>query len=99
MLRHDLGRKPSSAARCRPENRTRMTIFYFIRHAEHDLLGHELVGRRPGVHLNENGRAQAARLATVFSRMPLDGVLCSPRERARETAEPIAARRECPVTV
>jgi probable phosphoglycerate mutase len=76
-----------------------MTIFHFIRHAEHDLLGHELVGRRPGVHLNENGRVQAARLAAVFSCTSLDGVLCSPRERARETADPIAARQECPVTV
>lgn len=76
-----------------------MTIFHFIRHAEHDLLGRELVGRRPGVHLNENGRAQAARLAAVFSHTPLDDVFCSPRERARETADPIAARHERSATV
>jgi probable phosphoglycerate mutase len=76
-----------------------MTIFHFIRHAEHDLLGHELVGRRPGVHLNDNGRAQAARLAAAFARTLLDSVLCSPQERARETADPIAARQERPITV
>lgn len=76
-----------------------MTIFHLVRHAEHDLLGHELVGRRPGVHLNEKGRGQAARLAAIFSATALDGVVSSPQERARETADPIAARRERPVTV
>jgi broad specificity phosphatase PhoE len=75
-----------------------MTMFHLIRHAEHDLLGRELVGRRPGVHLNERGRAQAARLAAALAEVRLDAVLSSPRERAWETAEPIAARQERSVT-
>jgi probable phosphoglycerate mutase len=69
-----------------------VTVFHFIRHGEHDLLGRELVGRRAGVHLNENGKAQAARLAQFFAESEIDAVFSSPRERARETAEPIAAR-------
>ena len=69
-----------------------MTLFYLIRHGEHDLLGRELVGRRPGVRLNEKGRAQARRLADALAKRPLAAVLSSPLERARETAEPIAAR-------
>jgi probable phosphoglycerate mutase len=70
-----------------------VTAFYLLRHAEHDLLGRELVGRRPGVHLNAAGRAQAGRLATMLADEAFDAVLSSPQERARETAELIAARQ------
>ena len=45
----------------------------------------------PGVSLGENGRAQAARLAERFSGEQLAAIYSSPLERARETAEPIAA--------
>jgi broad specificity phosphatase PhoE len=76
-----------------------VTTFYLLRHAEHDLLGRELVGRRPGVHLNAAGRAQAARLAATLADAAFDEILSSPLERARETAEPIAARQSRPVTV
>ncbi|HEX7967965.1 MAG TPA: histidine phosphatase family protein [Stellaceae bacterium] len=70
-----------------------MTVFHFIRHAEHDLLGRELVGRRPGVHLNQTGRERAGRIAGALADVPLEAVLSGPLERARETAEAIARRR------
>jgi broad specificity phosphatase PhoE len=70
-----------------------VTTFYLLRHAEHDLLGRELVGRRRDVHLNASGHAQAARLAATLADAAFSEVLSSPQERARETAEPIAARQ------
>lgn len=76
-----------------------MTIFYVIRHGDHDLLGRELVGRRAGVSLNEKGRVQAGRLADALKDQAIAQVLSSPRERARETAEPIAARQGRKVAV
>jgi broad specificity phosphatase PhoE len=70
-----------------------MTVFYLVRHAHHDRLGKELVGRRPNVFLSEAGRVQAMRLAAMLGDMAFDKVLSSPRERARQTAEPLAARQ------
>lgn len=66
------------------------TIFHLIRHAAHDRLGSVLVGRLNGVHLSLRGRAAARSLASLFAREEIAAVLTSPRERAQETAEPIA---------
>lgn len=67
------------------------TIFHLIRHAAHDRLGTVLVGRLNGVHLSLAGRAQARELAQHFAREEIGAVISSPRERAQETADPIAA--------
>ena len=67
-------------------------VVHLVRHAAHGLLGRVLAGRRPGVHLSPEGRDQAERLAARLAREPLAIVQTSPLERARETAEPIAAR-------
>jgi probable phosphoglycerate mutase len=45
----------------------------------------------PGWQLNAKGRAQARWLAQQLSRLPIGRVYTSPLERARETAESIAA--------
>jgi len=66
------------------------TIFHLIRHAAHDRMGTVLVGRLNGVHLSLAGRAGAKDLARVFAREEISAVISSPRERAQETAEPIA---------
>jgi probable phosphoglycerate mutase len=66
------------------------TIFHLIRHAAHDRIGTVLVGRLNGVHLSLAGRAQAKELARAFAREEISAVISSPRERAQETAEPIA---------
>ena len=68
------------------------TTLLLVRHAAHGLLGRVLTGRMPGVSLGEEGRRQAARLAERLSRETVAAVYSSPLERARETAEPIAAR-------
>lgn len=66
------------------------TIFHLVRHAAHDRVGTVLVGRLNGVHLSLAGRAQARGLAEHFRREEIAAVLSSPRERAQETAEPVA---------
>lgn len=53
----------------------------------------------PGVHLGEVGREQARRLARRFANENVASVQTSPLERARETAEPIAAATGAAVAV
>lgn len=69
-----------------------MTTFYLLRHGLNDWVDRKLAGWLPGVHLNERGRHQAARLAERLSRARLDAIVSSPLDRARETAAPLAAR-------
>ncbi len=52
----------------------------------------------PGVLLNEDGRAQAVRLAAYFSGRSIAAVVSSPLARAQETAAPIAAALGLAVT-
>jgi len=68
------------------------TTFFLVRHAAHERVGSMLCGRMPGIRLGEPGRAQARRLAERFAGETIAAVQSSPLERARETAEPIAAR-------
>jgi probable phosphomutase (TIGR03848 family) len=46
-----------------------------------------LAGWTPGIHLDETGRKQAARLGERLSGLPVGRVVSSPLERCRETAE------------
>ncbi len=69
-----------------------MTKFLLIRHATNNTVGKRLAGRMAGVRLNEEGRAQAQKLAERFADLPIAAVYSSPLERAVETAEPIAGR-------
>ena len=64
-----------------------------LRHGTNDYVKtHRLAGRTPGVHLNDEGAAQAAALAERLASLPIAAVYSSPLERARETAAPAAAR-------
>jgi len=67
-----------------------MPILYLIRHGKNDFTGKRLVGRRPGVHLNERGREQAALVAESLKTIKFRKIFSSPLERAVETAEPLA---------
>src|SRR5512132_4536576 len=67
-----------------------MTCAFLIRNAAHDLLGRAIAGRRPGVSLNFEGRGQAERVRRRFQNEAITAIHCSPQDRARETAEPIA---------
>ncbi len=59
-----------------------MTTFYLIRHATNDQVGWKLAGRAAGLHLNDEGRRQARRLAERLEREPIARVYTSPLERA-----------------
>lgn len=76
-----------------------MSTFYLIRHGEHDLLGKVLTGRMPGVSLNERGRAQGEQVAERLASVGITAIYSSPRERAQESAAPLAARLGLPVTI
>lgn len=52
-----------------------------------------LAGRRPGVHLDDHGRAQAQSAAERLADVRLDLMVSSPLERCLQTVEPVAAGR------
>ena len=76
-----------------------MTTILLIRHGENDELSKgKLYGRKPGVHLNERGQAQAKALAEALKAEKLAAVYSSPLDRALETAKPIAKLQKLEVT-
>ncbi len=76
-----------------------MTTFYLIRHGTNDMLPRALAGRLPGIHLNDEGRAEAQRVAARLKHHPIRYLFSSPMERARETAEPLAHALNLPVQI
>jgi probable phosphomutase (TIGR03848 family) len=70
---------------------SRPTTIVLVRHGQTPTTGKLLPGRAPGLHLSDVGVAQAERAAERVAEMKqVRAVLCSPLERARETAAPIA---------
>lgn len=67
---------------------------FLVRHGRTPTTGEVLPGRAPGLHLSDEGRAQAEAAAERIAalRRPPAAVYASPLERAVETARPIAAR-------
>jgi len=66
----------------------------FVRHGQTPTTGTTLPGRAPGLHLAEQGVAQAEAVAARLAALgKVDAVYASPLERTRETAAPIAAAR------
>lgn len=64
-----------------------MTTVLLIRHAVNDYVKTgKLAGWTPGVHLNEEGTAQAEALGACLADVPLKVLYTSPLERAVETA-------------
>jgi broad specificity phosphatase PhoE len=76
-----------------------VTTFFLIRHGEKDADDQRLSGRLPGIHLTARGRRQAQALARELADAPIRRVYCSPLERARETAAPIAEARRLGVEI
>jgi probable phosphomutase (TIGR03848 family) len=70
-----------------------MTTFLLIRHGLTDAVGQMMTSHDAGVHLNPEGRDQAASLPTRLGVVPIAAIYASPLERARETAQPIADAR------
>jgi probable phosphoglycerate mutase len=70
-----------------------------VRHAAIDGLGVRIPGRTPGISLNELGKVQAHCLARRLGRLPVSAVYSSPMERARQTADAVAAAMRLPLHV
>ena len=69
-----------------------MTEFLLIRHAINDWVSTgRLAGWTAGVHLNAEGRIQAAALGEHLAQAHLDAIYASPLERTLETAQAVAA--------
>lgn len=67
------------------------STFIFVRHGESDGMRERLAGRAPGIGLTLQGKAQANAAARHLASFPVTRILSSPQQRARETAELIAA--------
>ena len=68
-----------------------ITVILFVRHGQTPTTGSVLPGRARGLHLSEEGQAQAADAARrIEAAAMVSAVYCSPLERTRETAAPIA---------
>src|SRR4051812_23471926 len=96
--------RSNSRARLRREDIARMpdpTTIFLVRHGQTDWIAHGIAGRLPDVHLNAQGREQAARLVERMRYLPLGAIYSSPLERTQETAAPLARAlgldvRTCP---
>ena len=68
------------------------TVVHLLRHGEVYNLQHVIYARLPGFRLSEEGRVMAKVVAGFLARRDVVAVFSSPMERARETAEPLAAQ-------
>ena len=75
-------------------SRKKPTLVLMVRHGRTPTTGQVLPGRAKGLHLGDEGVAQAERAAqriAALGRGKVKAVYASPMERTRETAAPIAA--------
>jgi probable phosphoglycerate mutase len=68
-----------------------MSRFLLVRHAASDWAGDRIAGRLGGIHLAAAGRQQAQQLADSLAAEKISAIFSSPRERAYETAQFLAA--------
>lgn len=76
-----------------------MTVLHLVRHGQVENPEKVVYGRQPGWHLSARGRAEAEVIARHLASRRLQRVYTSPLERARETAEVVAAACGCAVEV
>ena len=77
-----------------------MPTLLLIRHGDNDFLASQrLPGHLSGIHLNKEGRVQAAQLAQCLSKLSVRAIYSSPLERAVETAEPLAEALQMKTTL
>jgi probable phosphoglycerate mutase len=76
-----------------------MTLVLLVRHAVTDVTGKRLSGSIPGIHLSDEGLAQAKRLGERTASLRVTEVYSSPLERCVETAQQVAAPRRLEIKV
>jgi broad specificity phosphatase PhoE len=72
---------------------------HLLRHGEVENPGGIIYGRLPGYNLSERGQQQAEEAAEHLADNDIGAVWSSPLERARETADVVAARHSLEVNV
>ncbi|MGZ4570237.1 MAG: histidine phosphatase family protein [Blastococcus sp.] len=75
------------------------TVVHLLRHGEVFNPDKILYGRLPGFRLSSDGEAMAAKAAAWFAGRGITHLVSSPLERAQQTAGPIAATLDLPVTL
>lgn len=76
-----------------------MTTVHLLRHGEVHNPERVLYGRLPGFGLSELGQRQAQVAGAYLAELPVTVLFCSPLERARQTAAPLAERTGLTVRV
>ena len=76
-----------------------MTLVLLLRHGANDWVHGRLAGWTPGVHLNDEGRRQAADLSRRLGDLSIDALYSSPLERCVETAQAVAEPRGLPISL
>jgi probable phosphomutase (TIGR03848 family) len=71
-----------------------VTTVVLVRHGLTAMTGPVLAGWTPGLHLDERGRAQAARLAERLRPVRFDAVVSSPLDRCLDTAGAVVEGRD-----
>jgi len=71
---------------------------HVIRHGEVDNPGKILYGRQPGWRLSERGQEMARAVADWSKSIDLGALYVSPLQRAQETAAPVSAQHDLPIT-
>ncbi len=77
---------------------TERTIVHLMRHGEVDNPDGVLYGRLPEYFLSELGHQMAAAAADWLSKNEIIHLVASPLERAQQTAEPLSAILDVPIT-
>jgi broad specificity phosphatase PhoE len=75
------------------------TVVHLLRHGEVHNPRRVIYGRIPGFHLSEDGRMMAKAAADFLASRDVTVLVSSPLDRARETAEPLAAQTGLEVTI
>jgi broad specificity phosphatase PhoE len=78
---------------------TTRTVVHMLRHGEVGNPERVLYGRLPGFRLSDLGVQMAKAVAQALADADIAHVVASPLERARQTAEPIAAQFKLPVEI
>lgn len=78
---------------------TQSTVVHLLRHGEVHNPDRVIYGRMTDFHLSEDGRMMAKAAADFLAGRDITALFSSPMERARETAEPLAAQFGLEVTI
>jgi broad specificity phosphatase PhoE len=81
------------------EHRSERTTVHLLRHGEVHNPDGVLYGRLPGFELSEAGRQMAKLAAAALANHDVTHLACSPLQRAQQTAAPLAAELELPITI